>query len=238
MIKFYRQIRKALLSNGKTGKYIKYAIGEIILVVIGILIALAINNWNQNRIAEDRAYGLMVQIKEDLQADLDYFNVVGGALTQRVLLFEDYINSEFQSDSLSREAANSLSGSASPREFGRSYKNLLNSNGLVMINEIELLDKIEYYYLTECYRYNDHAEYHKTFNIQNIDGHLTHSLKKNRQGNYTLESLRKEIDSGSFFSLLYWQFGYMKKMNVIIEECTESAKEIMARIEELEKRKG
>jgi len=47
MIKFYRRIRQNLLSKGKTGKYLKYAIGEIILVVIGILIALQINNWNQ-----------------------------------------------------------------------------------------------------------------------------------------------------------------------------------------------
>ena len=49
MIKFFRKIRQNLLSEGKTGKYLKYATGEIILVVIGILIALGINNWNENR---------------------------------------------------------------------------------------------------------------------------------------------------------------------------------------------
>ena len=49
MIKFFRKIRQNLLSEGKTGKYFKYAIGEIVLVVIGILIALQINNWNENR---------------------------------------------------------------------------------------------------------------------------------------------------------------------------------------------
>jgi len=49
MLKFFRKIRKDLLSDGKTGKYLKYAIGEIVLVVIGILIALQINNWNENR---------------------------------------------------------------------------------------------------------------------------------------------------------------------------------------------
>ncbi len=49
MIKFFRHIRKDLMDKNKTGKYFKYAVGEIILVVIGILIALSINNWNENR---------------------------------------------------------------------------------------------------------------------------------------------------------------------------------------------
>ena len=49
MIKFFRKIRQNLLMENKTGKYFKYAIGEIILVVIGILIALQINNWNEGR---------------------------------------------------------------------------------------------------------------------------------------------------------------------------------------------
>ncbi len=49
MIKFFRNIRRSLINQNKTGKYLKYAIGEIILVVIGILIALQINNWNERR---------------------------------------------------------------------------------------------------------------------------------------------------------------------------------------------
>jgi hypothetical protein len=49
MIKFFRKIRFNLLEKNKTGKYFKYAIGEIILVAIGILIALSINNWNESK---------------------------------------------------------------------------------------------------------------------------------------------------------------------------------------------
>ena len=50
MIKFFRKIRQNLLSENKFSKYLIYAVGEIVLVVIGILIALQINNWNQERI--------------------------------------------------------------------------------------------------------------------------------------------------------------------------------------------
>ena len=49
MIKLFRKIRYKLMSENKTGRYFKYAMGEIILVVIGILIALQINNWNERQ---------------------------------------------------------------------------------------------------------------------------------------------------------------------------------------------
>ena len=49
MLKFFRTIRQNLINEGKTARYLKYAIGEIVLVVIGILIALQINNWNDER---------------------------------------------------------------------------------------------------------------------------------------------------------------------------------------------
>ncbi|GGG57100.1 DUF6090 family protein [Bizionia arctica] len=69
MIKLFRNIRKNLLKEGKTTKYFKYAIGEIILVVIGILIALQINNWNeqrkQNRNLRDVYSNLLLDIKSD-----------------------------------------------------------------------------------------------------------------------------------------------------------------------------
>ena len=50
MIKFFRRIRQQLLTENNLAKYLLYAIGEIILVVIGILIALQINNWNTSKI--------------------------------------------------------------------------------------------------------------------------------------------------------------------------------------------
>ena len=49
MIKLFRKFRQNILFEGKNGRYLKYAFGEVILVVIGILIALQINSWNENR---------------------------------------------------------------------------------------------------------------------------------------------------------------------------------------------
>lgn len=69
MIKLFRNIRKKLLKEGKTANYLKYAIGEIVLVVIGILIALQINNWNEDRKDHLRMRTNIQSIAEDIQAD-------------------------------------------------------------------------------------------------------------------------------------------------------------------------
>ncbi|WP_431159368.1 DUF6090 family protein [Winogradskyella poriferorum] len=65
MIKFFRHIRKSLLRQNELGKYTKYAIGEIVLLVIGILIALQINNWNAERKDRAREAVLLNQIHKD-----------------------------------------------------------------------------------------------------------------------------------------------------------------------------
>ena len=69
MIKFFRRIRQNLLSEGKSGKYLLYAIGEIILVVIGILIALQINNWNKTQESMALEKKMLNELLTNLQKD-------------------------------------------------------------------------------------------------------------------------------------------------------------------------
>lgn len=71
MIKFFRQIRQTLIMENKTGKYLKYALGEIVLVVIGILIALQINNWNQDRIDRKNEMKILKELKTDLDITIN-----------------------------------------------------------------------------------------------------------------------------------------------------------------------
>ena len=75
MIKFFRKIRQNLLLENKKGKYFKYAIGEIVLVVIGILIALQVINWNIEKTEKNREEKYLSNIVLDLKKDiirLDY----------------------------------------------------------------------------------------------------------------------------------------------------------------------
>ncbi len=70
MIKFFRKIRQQLLAQNKLGKYLLYALGEIVLVVIGILIALQINNWNEHRKSVKKERNHLLEIIENLREDL------------------------------------------------------------------------------------------------------------------------------------------------------------------------
>jgi len=70
MLKFFRHMRKDLMEKNKTGKYFKYAIGEIILVMIGILLALQVNNWNEHKNNINQANKHLATIKLNLEDDI------------------------------------------------------------------------------------------------------------------------------------------------------------------------
>ncbi len=86
MIKFFRHIRKSLLEQNKMGKYFKYAIGEIILVVIGILIALQINNWNDQRKLKQQEQTYYCKISEDIKTDIKNINRTLVSLKERKII--------------------------------------------------------------------------------------------------------------------------------------------------------
>jgi hypothetical protein len=74
MIKFFRQIRYKLMNKNKTSKYFKYAIGEIALVMIGILLAIQANNWNIERTAKKELNQSLSKLLVELNQDKFFLN--------------------------------------------------------------------------------------------------------------------------------------------------------------------
>lgn len=76
------------MKTGKTGKYFKYAIGEIVLVVIGILLALQINNWNESRNKQQNLQNIYATIKTDLLEDIKNIDKL---ISETAPLEKDYV---------------------------------------------------------------------------------------------------------------------------------------------------
>ncbi|MBT8269888.1 MAG: hypothetical protein KJN59_11765 [Bacteroidia bacterium] len=93
MINFLRKIRYTLMEKGNTGKYLKYAIGEILLVMIGILLALQVNNWNESRLERKEEIEILKEVKSALNYDLEKtFRSLRARAISRRNLSEDILN--------------------------------------------------------------------------------------------------------------------------------------------------
>ncbi|UKM66051.1 DUF6090 family protein [Flavobacteriaceae bacterium GSB9] len=93
MIKFFRKIRQNLLSEGKTTKYLKYAIGEIILVVIGILIALQLNSWGESKKNDTIRHQYYLQLIDELKENKIYIEEIIQKYSQNISTYNKVIYS-------------------------------------------------------------------------------------------------------------------------------------------------
>ena len=172
MIKFFRKIRLELLSKNESSKYLKYALGEIILVVVGILIALQINTWNQIRINQEIKTTYILSLKKDLinqlntiQLQMDFESEI--IEYAKPILEHYYSNSKLKIDSL---FFLSIEGMIARKTFIRNdptYTVLLSSGDLELIKEIELKQEIVAYY-QELARNEDIIIYNNSLYVDQV----------------------------------------------------------------------
>ncbi|ADR22437.1 hypothetical protein MATR_37170 [Marivirga tractuosa] len=164
MIKFFQRIRRKLLTENKFSQYLAYALGEILLVVIGILIALAINNWNNFRhdrnLEEKYLKEIASNLKQDLE-DIDFnlkFNQDKYQSNQIVL---EFINNNMNyNDSLNRHFGNLLGSTRSI--VNRSGYETLKSKGLEIISNDSLRQMLSTHY---------EIKYHNIIDFEYKDDH-------------------------------------------------------------------
>ena len=179
MINFFRGIRHRLLTENKFSRYLLYAIGEIILVVIGILIALQIDNWNQDRLDRNEEKNYYRNIKRQLTEDahgilgsLDYnnrflaqYNHAAGIIAQ---------NDRTAIDTLARITLNLMKTSDFHRQ-SNIYQSLVNSGEIKLLRNQQIIEGLQR--LEETYIYMNkleetHSQAVMSFIVPNIVGSI------------------------------------------------------------------
>ena len=152
MIKFFRKIRQKLLSENKLSKYLIYAIGEIVLVVIGILIALQLNNLNEDSKNNRLETNYLIRISKDLENDVIEFDKairLAQERIDRVIFLQEVIeNSKLARDSTDYFVQSIISAGYTflPTISNHSFEELKSSGRLSLIQDEALRVLIAKYY--------------------------------------------------------------------------------------------
>jgi len=159
MIKFFRKIRKKLLSENKFNKYILYAIGEVLLVMIGILLALQINNWNERKKIRNVEKTILEGIRENIVLDTIDINLnirtYKKYINQSSSVLYNLNNQKKKNDSLINQLYY-ISTDDRVITLHRAYFDQAKQKGLSIISNKALRTKIsrlyefEYPYITTC----------------------------------------------------------------------------------------
>ncbi|WOJ93769.1 DUF6090 family protein [Congregibacter variabilis] len=147
MIRFFSTIRYRLIDEGRASQYLGYAAGEVLLVILGILIALQINNWNETRKAVENSRTLLSEFRKDLATD------VGGIervvlLLQKSTEMEAAVLRDVDYSQADAEILRRVFLTTVHQEFiqDRTFKQLQNSPNPTMAGFPELQNQLTYYY--------------------------------------------------------------------------------------------
>jgi len=223
MVKFFNKIRKQMLDQNKTGRYLKYAIGEIILVMIGILLALQVNNWNTNRELKKEELKIMKSLHEEFSENLARFDDIYARQEYRWKSIEILMTihlKEFSLDSL-RTLDNGVGDQYTFDPFQGIYNSIINSGKIELISNDLLKKKIARfqdllndYKEEEINTMNFTANNFYPFIIGNfvINFNVTFgkaTMTDEEKVKYK-EELIKIMESDTYENLLVYIYGYMK----------------------------
>ena len=152
MIKIFRKIRQNLIFQNKVSNYIIYAIGEIILVVIGILIALQVNNWNEIRREKTVEFKILEEIKANLETTLKNFTLDTIYNSNTVAYYRKinhYIENDLPYNNELDSAFAAIGLFSSPYMINTAYNTLL-GKGIDLIKNKSLKEKIASLYEVEA----------------------------------------------------------------------------------------
>ena len=201
-----RELRNRYLKEGNLGKYLTYAIGEIVIVVAGILLALYLNNWNQKRSdkkLEIQYYQSMKnQLNEDLEiiiGEMDYNQTYLDQLSYAENLI--FLNDRRNLDTLGKIALNMVKYSDFRRKSSI-YQTLVTSGEIIIIKNSRIIEKLQN--LEETYTYiNRLEENHSTIILSQIIPDIRERFQFNPVKVVNLEDIFNYQFQNSFDILIY-----------------------------------
>lgn len=196
MLKFFRKIRQNLILEGKSVKYLKYALGEIILVVIGILIALQINNWNDQKKNKSNENVYYQKLLEDFELDKKLIDNLFVKADYRIATSKEIL---IELDSATKDKYYLINKFLLatrgdiyvPRDV--TFKDLISSGNLKLINDIKIKNSLIQYY-SELENKRGQLKQNRDEVTQRVFD-LVHSIDINmiQEFNYVNEILGPEI---------------------------------------------
>jgi len=209
MIKFFRHIRKSLLMENKTSKYFKYAIGEVLLVVIGILIALQVNNWNENRKLDQVELTVLKELKNDLlysYSELDTINKYNQTFLDDYKLIKTFIDEDRSHEPVLDSAFNSLDIWEDPYLPTMAYE-LLKNKGIDLIKNDSLkrhIAKVYDFYIHG--QIKNTKEWEWSFSQNTTQKHMVANIRRDIDEDLArpndFEKLKKNDEFRNFLNIL------------------------------------
>lgn len=154
MIRFFRQIRQKLLTQNRVSRYLVYALGEILLVVIGILLALQVNTWNENRknsrLRESYLENLMIDLKKDISG-LEQLQQTNNTMGEETAYLRSFLDNSLAVIDTTRLTYSIFYSGLIPNitTISSTYNDLVNSNNLNLFQDVQLKRYLDDYYIDD-----------------------------------------------------------------------------------------
>jgi len=227
MIKFFRRIRQKLLAENKFSKYFIYAIGEIILVVIGILLALQLNNLKEERNILKQERNALILIQDNLKKEIDDLDrFVTLRISDTTYLKNVYYKKweNIPLDSLGLKGTSAFNY----KSFNTAYEGLKANDKLFIIQNEDLKEKIIFYYEQQRFQLLDWSDWHRSFVYRDLENYMFSELPINPNELIDdLDFLKEKLEERRLKSLISNQIGSLRRINRTINEGKVYANEII-----------
>jgi len=244
MINFFRKTRKKMADDNKPLKYMRYAIGEITLIIIGIILALQLNSWKDNRMVKAESQKLLDRLVVDLEHDLIYFDALEKEYKTWSEEIDLILDQVLDNDSIKISELDDFIAGRISMNFLHvaqiTYTEMFNSGKILNFNNDEILREIKLYYQyteTELHKINSDNEVFYQWSLETYgdEFNILHRLVSRRNLDYIDWSWRNDPTRKEYkhFESINIYYKIAIEANIeLIDSLQKKSKKLIKRISE------